>query len=476
LFSGTQAPLFSFRPRLSPRTRLAGRIVAGLCAILVGAGSGRAHAQATQVRDLRALLDGDGWRDGLAAARRWAAQAPDDPEAVGLLGEALYRAGEIEEAETLLAPLAERGAAAARALLALGLIRNAQGREEEAGRLVDRAFEKDPADRIIAFRGSGAAATSARAIELLQAYSGMSQGDDPDRARAAGESLRFLRALAGRRVWIPVSVPEKMEAPLRALGGGGSVRGYVVEVGLGEGKPVRMLLDTGSSGVFLLERIARRHGFTPLADSTTFGGGGDQRHDTSRGILPRFSLGSLAFREALVLTTAEEIEPTGQFHGVLGIQCLEGYRITLDLARGRLLLDAPPENPAGQPYWEISGQLLSRAGAPSGRRGLFALDTGAARSVVSLAFVSEVPGASVGRTAAVRGYGGRLGGARSVRGMILGFQGAQISADLATDLALQSRLSGVEISGFLGLDLLSSARLVVDTRWRRVLLETATRR
>ena len=138
--------------------------------------------------------------------------------------------------------------------------------------------------------------------------------------------------------------------------------------------------------------------------------------------------------------------------------------------------DGSPEAPSGEPYWEISGQLLTRAGAVSGPRALFALDTGARRSLVSLGYAADVPGAVLGRAAGVLAHGGSLTSARSLRGMRLGFQGAEVPAEVATDLALQGRLSGVEVSGFLGLDLLSSARLVVDTRSRRVLLDTRFRR
>ncbi len=438
---------------------------------LIAAPSREVLRESARAAEARALLERESWREALAAARALANAAPHDPEAIGVLGEALYRAGRIDEAGRTLAPLVGAGAANARALLTLGLVRNAEGNDEEASTLVERAVEADPGDRRVAFWASTAAASGARARELLEAYLARSEGDDIDRVRAAQDSLRFLRALSGRAVWIPVATPERIAIPLRAMGSGGRVRGYVLEVDLGKGKPVRLLLDTGSSGVFLLARVAERHGFAPLAESTTFGGGGDQRHETRRGILPRFSVGGLVFKDALVTTTEEEIEPTGQFHGVLGIQLLEGYRVTLDLARGRLLLDVSPSEPSGEPYWEVSGQLLLGSGARLGPQGLFVLDTGAARTLVSAGYAADVPGAILGKGAPVRGYGGRLESARSVRGIVLGFQGAEVPAEVAADLALQSRLSGVEVSGFLGLDLLSSARVVVDTRSRRIRLD-----
>jgi hypothetical protein len=41
----------------------------------------------------------------------------------------------------------------------------------------------------------------------------------------------------------------------------------------------------------------------------------------------------------------------------------------------------------------------------------------------------------------------------------------------ATDLTLRSRLGGVQLSGYLGLDLLGGKRLVIDTEMRRLRVE-----
>ncbi len=482
MFPGTKA-LFPLGPPLSSGARrsstLSGRSWARAVAatlLLVsrapvaaepGEGGPAADPRVVKVRD---LLAQDRWRDSLAEARAWAKEAPEDAQALCALGEALYRAGRIGDAGAVLTPLAVRSAPPSRALLTLGLVRKAEGREEEATSLVERAVRADPRDRHIAFWAADAVATNARAAELLEAYLALSQGDDPSRIEAATDSIEFFRALGDRKVWVPVEHPERVEVPLRALGGEGRMRGYVVDAVLGEGKPVRLLLDTGSSGLFLVERVAKRFSLAPLADATTFGGGGGQRHRTRRGILPSFAIGGLRFKDALVSTMTEEIEPTGQYHGVLGIQFLEGYRVTLDLDRGRFLLEPPAAGAAGEPYWQIAGQLLVQAGTTSGAPGLFVLDTGAGRTVLSLGYAGEVSGGSLGGPASVRGFGGTLEGARSVRGIRLGFQGAETppSGLVAADFSLQSRLAGVEVSGFLGLDLLSGRRVVIDTRARRV--------
>jgi len=66
-------------------------------------------------------------------------------------------------------------------------------------------------------------------------------------------------------------------------------------------------------------------------------------------------------------------------------------------------------------------------------------------------------------------------GAATVRGLSVAFQGLAPRASTlnAVDLTLRSRLGGVEISGFLGLDLLQDAVVVVNTRTRRISVSRA---
>jgi len=60
--------------------------------------------------------------------------------------------------------------------------------------------------------------------------------------------------------------------------------------------------------------------------------------------------------------------------------------------------------------------------------------------------------------------------ARVVRGIKLAFQGTTTgSRPLTTvDLSMRSRLGGVEVSGYIGMDLLERSVIVIDTRSRRI--------
>ena len=431
-------------------------------------------ALAQNAASIRALIEKDAWREALDAAEAHAAASPADPNAISALGEALYRAGRIDEAGTTLAPLAGREAPPARALVTLGLVRAAEGRNDDAGALIDRALALAPDDRFVVYHASSVGTSRADSIARIERYLALSEGDHPDRIEGAQGTLRYLKALGDRATWVRESSPERVEIPMRAIpDGAGGTAGYVIPVVAG-GRKLWVLLDTGSGGFFAVERALRRSGVEAISEETVFAGGGDGREASKKWFVPSFAIGDLRFRDAIATTTTTEIDPGGRYQGVLGIGIFTGYRVTLDLARGRLVLDAGAAPEGSVSYWEVGGQMLVEVSAGEGRRGLFLFDTGASRSFLSLAFAGPVGDAR----AEVRTYGGAVEGARRVLGVTLLFPGLPPSGKPknAGDLTRRSRLSGVEVSGFLGLDVLDGAIVVIDTKARRVAASRPSRK
>jgi tetratricopeptide (TPR) repeat protein len=418
---------------------------------------------------VRALLQGDRWREAFEEARRFADSKPGDPVLEAALGEALMRGGRLQEADSVLAAQASLERPDPRGLLTLGLLRAAQGRSE--GReLVERALSLAPDDRYVLFWASGAASTRAAAVDRLERYLAISEGDDPDRIEAARGKVRLYRALGERPLWLGVERPERMEMPLRLIRGDrGRTLGYGVDAVIGEGRAITLLLDSGSPGLFVGEKALKRMGFEPLAEETLFGGGGDRRHRAVRGTVASVEIGGLKFADCL-LTASPDLDRIGFYQGILGLNVFDGYRLTLDLIRLRLLLDREPPEEAAEPYWNVGGQILVAAGDTRGNDGLFLLDTGATRSVVSHGFARSSGAPTREVAAPARGYGGPMQGTLAVRGLTLRFQGIPTPSSTlhALDLSLQSRLGGVELSGFLGLDLLGGRTLILDSRTQTV--------
>lgn len=431
---------------------------------------------AEAVEAIRADIEADRWAEALDRAEAAAAAWPGDPDVRTALGEALWRAGRPERAAATFEDVVAEDRPPARALVGLGLVRSAEGRWEESIALLDRALAAAPDDRHVRYWTSGTQPTREAAIRAIERYLEIAEGDDPDRIEGARGTLRFYRALGEREIWVPSSRPPTVEVELDRLRGlDGRTTGWGVDVALGtRPRPIRLLFDTGSPGLFLIHNVARKRGLEPLSEETTFGGGGSGRHRSGRGLVPSFELGGLTYADVLVTTTEDAIDDLGRYKGLLGTTGLDGYRIVVDLDRGRLSLAPPPETPepGGAPYWTVAGQLLIRAEAVGGPEGLFLLDTGATRTLLDLDFARRIGEADVGGRTRVRSYGGLRDDARIVEDAVLRFAGHETDRGKrnAVDLTQRSRLGGVQISGFLGLDLWNGKVVVIDTVHRRVWL------
>lgn len=422
-----------------------------------------------------ALLALDRWEDALTESALHHARLDGDARVAAVHAEALFRAGELELAEALLVELERAAAAAPRALTVLGLLHSARGRSADAVDLMNRAVAAAPDDPDVLFRAAEATESRAEATRRLERYLALAADDDADRVAAARGTLDVLRELGEREVWAVAERPQTIELRLtRLAGGGGATAGVVVRAEVGEkSRSLRLLLDSGSGGLFLPRRVALRNGFTTLAAETIFGGGGTRRQRTERGLLARLALGGLVYEDALTTASDGEIDPAGRYQGVIGLAPFDGYTLTLDLRRGRLRATLGGGSIAGAPYWMIAGQMLVRAEAVGGPQGIFLLDTGASVSVVDAAWAERLAGTSVERPATVRGFGGLVEGARELRGLRLTFEGVEsgVSSLRAADFSLRSRLGGVQLAGFLGMDLLGGQTLIVDTVSRRVRFE-----
>jgi hypothetical protein len=425
------------------------------------------------------LLGQERWQEALAEARELYRQAPDDPGAWSALGEALFRAGLLEEAERLLEPRTESATAPGRALMTMGRLRDARGQTAQSTELMRRAVAAAPEDRTVLYWAAQCATSRTEVIALLERYLRHSEGDDRDRVESARTSVEGLRAMAQRPVWLSSGRLAPQEIPLQLVRDPITRRllGYQIAVQLGTGNtmPVRLLLDSGSPGLYVIERIAKKRDFQSLAEITAFGGGGTGRHRIQKGFFPTVRIGSLEFTEALASATQGDLDPPGRYHGLLPLWIFHGYRLTLDLTRRpRLRLDLPGRETDGFPYWEIEGQLLVRArleqGNEQGKEGLFLLDTGATRTILSPDFISDVGGASLGQQVAIHGFGGRLPGARALEGVKVVFQDLECGPKglRVSDLSARSRLGGVEVAGMLGLDMLGWSQVVIDTRSRTI--------
>lgn len=357
----------------------------------------------------------------------------------------------------------------------------ARGRDEAAREAAGRALRAAPDDVELLYRSVDLAASRAERVERLERVLARGDALPEELLVAARGSLDFYRALGDRAIWLDVARPARATFALAPIWdeGDGRILGYRVAASLGPEKGKRrsisLLLDTGSPGLFVIARQARRAGFAELSERTSFGGGGGARGTVvKRGFFERLTLGELAFAEVLATSRKVEIDPFGRYHGLLGLGAFSGYRVTLDLRAGELTV-GPNEEPLADatPYWQLGG-LVYVEGRIGGREALLLLDTGASSTLVNRSLAAEIPGAALGEERSIRGVGGAYEGTRRLEGVEieLGTLRGEGTAPVAVDLDARDAQAGFRVGGYVGLDVLAGARIVFDTG-RRELTITA---
>jgi predicted aspartyl protease len=339
-----------------------------------------------------------------------------------------------------------------------------------------RAYELNPKDpRILAawiprLHGQELAA----AFETYAATAG-----DTTESKEFRQRMELAKALQGRQVMVLASPYHAAVIPLRGFENATThVRTYGLEV-LVNGSPVKLVLDTGASGIVMSRPAAERAGLARLADATVRGIGDDAKGTAGyRALAEHFRIGDVEYRDALISVAEQNM--VGIEDGLIGSNVFSEFLITLDFGGGRLRLDPlPGYRPGGEPEDRVEipemrdaarvfrfGHILLAPVRVSSREGLFVLDTGAASSMMSYDLAAEVSKLAHDDKNVLRGLSGKVGDVYQTGNVVLEFAGfAQRNlAMTAIDTWELSHRLGTEISGFLGLPVLDLFTLTIDYR------------
>ncbi len=290
----------------------------------------------------------------------------------------------------------------------------------------------------------------------------------------------LAKALNGREAMALASSYESVEVPLRAFVSGAThMRTFGLEV-MVNGKPARLVLDTGAAGIVLSHSGAERVGLVRVTDGTVRGIGDNAKQTGGyRAIAERFRIGDLEYHDAVISVADQSF--VGIEDGLIGSNVLGDFLITLDFAGGKLRLEPLPGYHPGEEFADRTvilqmegatrvfrfGHLLlvpARVGNASNR--LFVLDTGAASTLISYELAASVSNLNRDDKTALRGLSGKVGDVYQTGNLVLefaGFEQKNLGMTAFDTWELSHRL-GTEISGFLGLPVLDLFTLTIDYR------------
>jgi hypothetical protein len=249
--------------------------------------------------------------------------------------------------------------------------------------------------------------------------------------------------------------------------------GVLVPVRINDGRMLRLLLDSGASGITLSGKAARSAGLPEISQEMRIGGLGDGALTVARTTTAQVRIGDLELQDCAVAVVPGNL--TRDADGIIGMNVFEAFRIRLDVRAKELRLEAFTDQTvqSGTPAYVVEHILLVRAKVKGGGEGLFVVDTGSA--VTTLASDFQWPEAASRGSVALSGVTGSVSGARRLAPVSFEIGGRTVvdREPVAINLEKVSQRNGVKVSGILGYPVLS--RAPVTFNYRDGLVELGTR-
>ena len=272
--------------------------------------------------------------------------APGHPDVRVAEGELLFRQGQIIEAgklfdEVITSPLP--GAAPnARAYLGAARVAAASALYEREKVLVGRAHELDSSDPDIRKMWMRKLSAADR-LQSLEDYLSQPTNDDDDTRRRLREQADFLKASQAARSarCRPVSNVTATTTTLSSvsLGDGIPAAGLDVEI---DGKSARLLLDTGASGILISAKLAAQAGLKPIADIRIRGIGDKPDSPAHLAYANTVQIGDMQFSNCPI-EIVDRVPTTSD--GIIGTDVFSHFLIDLDFPTSTLQLSELPVRP-----------------------------------------------------------------------------------------------------------------------------------
>ncbi|HEY7402303.1 MAG TPA: aspartyl protease family protein [Candidatus Angelobacter sp.] len=443
------------------------------------------HAAATQFRQItdshpiaaayaglvESQLKLDDVKEAEDSSQKALAALPDSAAVHAARGDVYFRRGLIPEAQDEYKAALKLDEKCARAWLGQGKVDAVFTRRDQAKAAVTRAHELDPEDGDAlyewAIRQPYPENVAALEKHLAEFH------NDEETERHEREYKDFVKALAGRRVWIPAKEIDRTEIKLELLTIGASMvrRGYGVRVRLNDRATVTLLLDTGSSGVIITRKLAEKIGARKLSEQSLEGVGKGATNVGYKAWVDKIVIGDLEFHDCFVHASPREI---AQADGTIGTDVFIKYLVMLDFPARKLRLEplpsaslssSVPESDSFTQAYNLGHLLLLPTDVGKKATGLFVVDSGANANTISPELAKSVPDMRLFNSP-VSGASGQANSAFIADDATLRFAKVQKKGERIStvDLHSVSKDLGVEISGQLGFSAMEEMKLLINYR------------
>jgi predicted aspartyl protease len=476
-------------------------------------------------------------------------QKPNDPALTAGLAEVLLRQQKVTEAEDIVQRALAQTPQSAVLMGALGEVQFRAGTPWLAFATVDASIKLDPCNpqtRLLdasLLRLNSYYATAAKEISTahaldpsnprirsrwlqtlpmkeriteLEAYLAGANGEDQETLRGLHFYLAYLKqqAIEPHKACRLVSATDTADIPfVNLMRDATHIRAFGLDVKLND-HDARLQIDTGASGLLISRSVADHAGLKQFSPTEVGGIGSQGKKDAYTTFADDIKIGSLEFKDCAV----EVISKGGMADsdGLIGMDVLSHFLVTLDYPMRKLLLtplpprpndtsglkptletrgnanedesadnaaaaSAPAPKPAAHgPYdryiapemkdwthvYRIGHDLMLPASLNNGPLKLFIVDTGAFATTVSPEVAREVTKVHSEGNITVRGISGKVDKVYTADNITFRFASIsqKVQEVVAFSTSTVSKNLNMEVAGFIGITALAQMTISIDYR------------
>lgn len=419
---------------------------------------------------VRSLLKADDVNAAEESSQKALAAFPNSAIIHAARGDVYYRRGLIPQAEDEYRTALKLDDKCARAWLGQGKVDAVYTRHNKAKTAIAKAHELDPQDSD-AFYEWAIRLPYPENVAALERHLAEFH-NDPEEERHELEHKDFVKALAGRKTWIPARDVDRTEIKMEALTVGAHMvlRGYGLRVRLNDRAMVTLLVDTGSSGITITRKLAEKIGARKLSEQAIEGVGKSGPAVGYKAWVDKVVIGDLEFHDCFIHATPREI---AEVDGIIGMDVFSQYLITLDLPARKLRLEPmtarsndgePAQANAFTQAFTVGHFLLLSTEVGKKATGLFVIDSGSNANTISPELARLMPEMRAFNSP-MSGASGVVNSAFIADDATLRFAKVNRSDRISTlDLHSVSKDLGIEISGQIGFSAMENMKLTIDYR------------
>lgn len=430
---------------------------------------------------LSALVYEGKLEDASDAAERAATDFPDSPEVMAARGEFALYLGDMLQAEKLFISAIKLNDETPRAYYGLCRLYRAASMFRTARLRCLKAHELDPDDAYITLdwlrylpreKREELAAAFAAAHPWFYRNLQREESTAADLRTEMGERKAF--ELEGERAETTVKLELLLDGPNR-------VRGLGLELAIEGRRPLRVMLDTGASGILLTQSAIDKAGLQHIGTTETWGIGDKGVRNAFLSVAGHCQIGSLKYKTCVFRAIEGKGRIAGEEDGLIGADVFSNYIVQIDFHKRQMRLkpqpprppnpqlydrDIPPDEASFTPVFRSGSHLFVPTLLNDKQWGLFLIDTGSSLTNVDSVFArasTKVRGDAFRRVHGVSGEVKNVFEADKAYIQFSHFRQNNLGL-VAINLNNAPDHQEFRIAGILGLPVLAMFRLTIDYR------------